>query len=64
MSSVELRRLSGSRDQADEALIAADVGPAFTQDLIDRMKDQDLFAHVNLLKGERSHLAELASQLL
>jgi PhoH-like ATPase len=32
--------------------------------LIDRMKDQDLFAHVNLLKGERSHLAELASQLL
>jgi PhoH-like ATPase len=32
--------------------------------LIDRMKDQDLFAHVNLQKGERSHLAELASQLL
>jgi PhoH-like ATPase len=32
--------------------------------LIDRMKDQDLFAHVNLVKGERSHLAELASQLL
>jgi PhoH-like ATPase len=32
--------------------------------LIDRMKDQDLFAHVNLLKGERSHLAELASTLL
>ena len=32
--------------------------------LIDRMKDQDLFAHVNLVKGERSHLAELASTLL
>src|SRR5512145_1303509 len=32
--------------------------------LIDRMKEQDLFAHVNLLKGERSHLAELASTLL
>jgi PhoH-like ATPase len=32
--------------------------------LIDRMKDQDLFAHVNLVKGERSHLAELASALL
>ena len=32
--------------------------------LIDRMKDQDVFAHVNLLKGERSHLAELASRLL
>ena len=32
--------------------------------LIDRMKEQDLFAHVNLLKGERSHLAELASTLM
>ena len=32
--------------------------------LIDRMKDQDLFAHVNLVKGERSALAELASTLL
>ncbi|MBL8394189.1 MAG: PhoH family protein, partial [Candidatus Accumulibacter sp.] len=32
--------------------------------LIDRMKEQDLFAHVNLQKGERSHLAELASTLM
>ncbi len=32
--------------------------------LVDRMKDQELFAHVNLMKGERSHLAELASTLL
>jgi len=32
--------------------------------LIDRMKDQDLFVHVNLVKGERSALAELASTLL
>ena len=32
--------------------------------LIDRMKDQELFAHVNLQKGERSRLAELASTLL
>jgi len=32
--------------------------------LVDRMKQQDLFAHVNLMKGERSHLAELASTLL
>jgi len=32
--------------------------------LSDRMKGQDIFAHVNLLKGERSHLAELASNLL
>jgi len=28
------------------------------------MKDQELFAHVNLVKGERSALAELASTLL
>jgi PhoH-like ATPase len=32
--------------------------------LADRMKAQDLFAHVNLIKGERSYLAELASNLL
>jgi PhoH-like ATPase len=32
--------------------------------LVDRMKGQSLFAHVNLLKGERSPLAELASNLL
>ncbi len=30
----------------------------------DRMRGQDLFAHINLVKGERSHLAELASNLL
>lgn len=32
--------------------------------MIDRMKDQDIFAHINLLKGERSQLSELASNLL
>jgi PhoH-like ATPase len=32
--------------------------------LTDKMKGQDLFAHVNLIKGERSYLAELASDLL
>jgi PhoH-like ATPase len=32
--------------------------------LIDRMKGHDLFAHVNLVKGERSALAEVASNLL
>ena len=32
--------------------------------MIDRMKDQNIFAHVNLLKGERSELSELASNLL
>ncbi len=32
--------------------------------LTDKMIGQDLFAHVNLVKGERSYLAELASHLL
>jgi len=32
--------------------------------LTEKMKGQDLFAHVNLVKGERSYLAELASDLL
>jgi PhoH-like ATPase len=32
--------------------------------LSDRMKGQELFAHINLVKGERSYLAELASNLL
>jgi len=32
--------------------------------LIDRFKGQDLYAHINLEKGERSELAELASNLL
>ncbi len=32
--------------------------------LSDKMQGQDIFAHINLIKGERSHLAELASHLL
>ena len=32
--------------------------------MIDRMKGEKLFAHVNLIKGERSELSELASNLL
>jgi PhoH-like ATPase len=32
--------------------------------MTDRMKNQDLFAHINLVKGERSYLAELASNLM
>ena len=32
--------------------------------MIDRMKDQPIFAHVNLIKGERSQLSELASNLM
>ncbi|HCC52697.1 MAG TPA: ribonuclease [Porphyromonadaceae bacterium] len=32
--------------------------------MVDKMKGQKLFAHVNLVKGERSELAELAADLL
>lgn len=32
--------------------------------LIDKMRGQDLFAHINLIKGERSALSELAGNLL
>ena len=32
--------------------------------MTDRMRNQELFAHINLVKGERSYLAELASDLL
>ena len=32
--------------------------------MVDKMKGQKLFAHVNLIKGERSDLAELAADLL
>ena len=32
--------------------------------LSERMRGQQIFAHINLLKGERSYLAELASNLL
>ena len=32
--------------------------------VVDRMKGQELFGHMNLVKGERSELAELSSNLL
>jgi PhoH-like ATPase len=32
--------------------------------LTEKMKDQNIFAHMHLVKGERSYLAELASNLL
>jgi PhoH-like ATPase len=32
--------------------------------LVDRMQDHDLYAHINLEKGERSELANLANKLL
>jgi len=32
--------------------------------LIDRLKDHELYAHITLEKGERSELANLANELL
>lgn len=32
--------------------------------MTEKMRDHEIFAHVNLIKGERSYLAELASDLL
>ncbi len=32
--------------------------------LTDRMNGQDIFAHINLLKGERSYLSDLAARIL
>lgn len=32
--------------------------------MIDKMRGQDIFAHINLIKGERSQLSEIASKLL
>ncbi|MDR3252712.1 MAG: PhoH family protein [Tannerella sp.] len=32
--------------------------------MVDKMKGQSIFAHINLVKGERSELAELAADLL
>jgi PhoH-like ATPase len=32
--------------------------------LVEKMRGQSIFSHVNLVKGERSYLAELASNLL
>nr|AFD03326.1 PhoH family protein [uncultured bacterium W5-15b] len=32
--------------------------------LIEKMKGQKIYAHINLEKGERSELAEMASNLL
>ena len=32
--------------------------------IIEKMKNQNLYAHINLAKGERSELSEIASNLL
>jgi PhoH-like ATPase len=54
--------LTGDIQQIDSPYLDAESnGLAY---MIDKMKGQELFAHVNLLKGERSKLSELASNLL
>jgi len=53
---------TGDIEQIDSPYL--DAGSNGLSYLCDKMKDQDIFAHVNLIKGERSYLAELASRLL
>jgi PhoH-like ATPase len=53
---------TGDIEQIDSPYL--DTGSNGLSYLSDKMKDQDIFAHVNLIKGERSYLAELASKLL
>ena len=53
---------SGDLQQIDSPYLDAQSnGLAY---MIDKMNGQDLFAHVNLVKGERSKLSEVASTLL
>jgi PhoH-like ATPase len=53
---------TGDIEQIDSPYL--DTGSNGLSYLSDKMKYQDIFAHVNLVKGERSYLAELASKLL
>ncbi len=53
---------TGDIEQIDSPYL--DAGSNGLTYLTDKMRGQDIFAHVNLVKGERSYLAELASQLL
>jgi PhoH-like ATPase len=53
---------TGDIEQIDSPYL--DTGSNGLSYLSDKMKDQNIFAHVNLVKGERSYLAELASKLL
>ncbi|MFN8241253.1 MAG: PhoH family protein [Bacteroidales bacterium] len=53
---------TGDIEQIDSPYL--DTGSNGLSYLSDKMKGQDIFAHVNLVKGERSFLAELASKLL
>jgi PhoH-like ATPase len=53
---------TGDIEQIDSPYL--DAGSNGLSYLSDKMKGQDIFSHVNLVKGERSFLAELASRLL
>jgi PhoH-like ATPase len=53
---------TGDIEQIDSPYL--DAGSNGLSYLSDKMKGQDIFAHVNLVKGERSFLAELASRIL
>lgn len=53
---------TGDVQQIDNPLL--DVRSNGLSYFTDRMKGESIFAHVNLIKGERSYLAELAAQLL
>lgn len=53
---------TGDIEQIDSPYL--DTGSNGLSYLTDKMKGQDIFAHVNLVKGERSYLSELASRLL
>ncbi len=53
---------TGDIEQIDSPYL--DIGSNGLSYLTDKMKGQQVFAHVNLVKGERSYLAELASQIL
>ena len=54
--------LTGDVEQIDSPYLDAESnGLAY---MIDKMTGQQLFAHVNLIRGERSELSEIASNLL
>ncbi|MGM0667971.1 MAG: PhoH family protein, partial [Bacteroidota bacterium] len=53
---------TGDIEQIDSPYL--DIGSNGLSYLTDKMKGQEIFAHVNLVKGERSYLSELASRIL
>lgn len=54
--------LTGDVNQIDHPYLGLNSNGLST--LIDKMQGQDLYAHIDLKKGERSELAELASNIL